>query len=94
MPLKLRAYPLLRRLSACQKIPYQYTRPSIAPQIATSMQRHSASLARGKPLISAEGPDGTGMCSLSALRETLMFIVESIAEDQLYTYTRNRWMHV
>jgi len=94
MPLKLWAYLLLRRLSACQKIPYQYTRPSIVPQIATWVQRHSASLERGKPLLSAEGPDGNGTCSLLALRETLMFIVESIAEDQLYTYTRNRWMHV
>lgn len=94
MPLKLRAYPLLRRLSACRKIPYQYTWPWIAPQIATSMQRHSASLARGTPLLSAEGPDGTGTCSASALRETLMFVVESISENQLYTYTRNRWMHV
>jgi hypothetical protein len=58
------------------------------------MQRRSASLARGKPLLTADGPDGTGTRSLFTPRETLMFIVEIIAEDQLYTYTRNRWMHV
>lgn len=93
MPLKIRANPRLRRLSACQKIPYQYTQPSIAPQIATSTQRHSGSLARGPPLLGADEPDATGTCSASALREFLMSIAESISDDQLYAYTRNRWMH-
>jgi hypothetical protein len=46
------------------------------------------------PLLSAERSNGTCMYSISSLLKILMFVVEDIAEEELYRYTRNRWMHV
>lgn len=92
MPLGLRAYPLHRWLSIYRTIAYQYIRPSTVATFATSIERQRAN--RAMPLLSAERSNGTCMYCASSLFRILMFAVEDIPEEELYRYTRNRWMHV
>ena len=94
MLLGSRTYPLRHWLSAYRTIAYQYIRPSAVATFATSIQGQRANRAMSMPLLSAERSDGTCMYSTSSLLRILMFVVEDISEEELYRYTRNRWMHV
>jgi hypothetical protein len=46
------------------------------------------------PLLGAERSNGTCMYRKAILLRILMFVDEDISEEELYRYTRNRWMHV
>jgi hypothetical protein len=58
---------------------------------AASIRRQSR---RALPHLSTENSDGIRVYILSPLLKSLIVAVEDIAEEQLYRYTRNRWMHV
>ncbi|KAG9236357.1 hypothetical protein BJ875DRAFT_533605 [Amylocarpus encephaloides] len=78
MPLRSRTYPLHRWFSVYRTIVYQYIRPSTVATFTTLIQRQRANREIAMLLLIAERSNGT---------------LEDISEEELYRYTRNRWIH-
>lgn len=94
MPPSSRIYPLRRWVSGYSTIIYQYIQPSTVATFAISIERQRANRPIAMPLLSAERCNGTCMYIKSLFFRILIFVVEDKIPEELYRYTRNRWMHV